>query len=345
MNIRLKERKEQPGKAGRRWISFIANPVCSLQTAKNEASIVLASLDTHEQTNMANRLQQKSIPEVPERSRNAEAEDAACHPLHGRSELATCRDPMQLNNLTVSYIQAKMYREALGILQRAWELLGNANHVGAFQPDFSCLGLLASSLCLDAKTLALSGFERLTVDDCMPKIYSTPADGPQTAVAVPTEDDLLSSPSNNYAIYNRVFLFMEDRGPLSAIRRSKLLPCVLLYNMGIIQTRIAILEGKTVEYVKAYEFMKGALFIIEANLHLLPLVQDLSLLQLALYNNMGFVNSHFMNETEAKIFAGCMLSTFASMDCARLLSREEYVFFYMNLLFLLNRFPSLAPAA
>jgi hypothetical protein len=70
-----------------------------------------------------------------------------------------------------------------------------------------------------------------------------------------------------------------------------------------------------------------------------------NLLQLALYNNIGFISSHFFEENDSTVCAGRLLATFVGADTPRLLSKDEYVFYYMNLLFLLYRSPIVAPAA
>lgn len=179
-----------------------------------------------------------------------------------------------------------------------------------------------------------------------PNIYSAPYDGGTSVISAQADEDLSASPSNYFSVYNQLFAFKDLKAEsLSWTHRTFLTPAVILYNMGLTYHRLALKDIRTERYEQALYFYSLSIRIVEECINCGLYVSDFSLLQLALYNNMGFTNSHFFNENEAMACAGRLLATFASMDCSRLLSKDEYVFYYMNLLFLLNRNPKFAPAA
>jgi tetratricopeptide (TPR) repeat protein len=249
-------------------------------------------------------------------------------------------DPLDLNNLAVSVLQSRRYDEALHLLDAAWsvETLMEEAH----QNIANCaLFAAAPSLQFAMNSLASKVYENR-----QPAICSAPADISSTSVSVLDDLDLTASPSNYFSMYNRAFILKKEKvQALSLAERSHLVPAILLYNMGLVFIKMGLQAVDGSHYVRAFNLYRLALGIVEKNLNSSLHMSDFSLLQLALYNNIGFINSHFFEDKEAMVCAGRMLATFASMDCSQLLSKEEYVFYYMNLLFLLNRNPIFAPAA
>jgi len=181
-------------------------------------------------------------------------------------------------------------------------------------------------------------------------------------------DDMASSPSNYFTVFGKLFVFRDVdsyyfRQCCSSAAASasclQLPTAVILYNMGLVEQKRALSDPRNDgAWARALELYGASLFAVEDGcripdvppLGIATVVPastspDFSLLQLALFNNMGFIHSHFLNERETLACAGHLLSAFASVDCSRLLSKDEYVFYYMNLLLLLNRNPKFAPAA
>ena len=179
----------------------------------------------------------------------------------------------------------------------------------------------------------------------LPSIQSAAVNS-ASPVSVPGNRDLIMSPHNYFSIYNRAFRFMDERARSHDwFRRVRLLPAMVLYNLGLAHHLLALQSVKSEQYCLALKYYDMALGAADcAQQKELPR-SDYSLLVLALANNMGFIASHQFNEQQSLYLAGRMLTTFATMDCSRLLIKEEYVFYYMNLLFVLNRYPVFAPAA
>lgn len=178
-----------------------------------------------------------------------------------------------------------------------------------------------------------------------PSIQSYALDS-KSVVSVSENKDLISSPQNFFSVYNRAFCFNEVRvRSLGWFRRLRLLPVVIMYNMGLAHHLIALRSVSCKTYHLAFQCYEIALNAVDEAQRTEICTSDYNLLSLALTNNMGFIRSHQFNVQQTLYFAGRMLTTFATMDCSQLLIKEEYVFYYMNLLFVLNRFPIFAPAA
>lgn len=252
-------------------------------------------------------------------------------------------DAMELNNVAVAMIRARKYEEALSLLDDAWTAQTVMER--AHQSLASSCALY--SLSAPSIELAIMSLASKVYDDRQPSIYSTPADDRDTAtVNVAGESDLHASPSNYFSMYNGAFAFSCDRArALTTVQKLRLVPAIILYNMGLVLHKQALQSVKCDNFGRAFGLYRMSLGIVEDCIRCSLFSSEYSLLQLAIYNNLGFINSHFFEEEEAMVCAGRMLATFASMDCSRLLSKEEYVFYYMNLLFLLHRNPIFAPAA
>jgi tetratricopeptide (TPR) repeat protein len=250
------------------------------------------------------------------------------------------------NNYAVAMIQSGNDDKALRILLNAlddlkdWqstsfeaELLSHSQvfHEGPKLSDRTVMALLPA---------AILEYRQLTIS-------STAADLNKSFVSIPDDRDLIYSPSNSFSVYNRAFVFVEERtSVLGWSRRMRLLPAVILFNLALIYHRKAVQTALgSNDYDLAQQYYTTALHVVNENLKFDLYTPDYSLLMLAIYNNMGFICSHFFREHETMMIAGRMLATFASMDCSRLLVKDEYVFYYMNLLFLLNRHTIFAPAA
>jgi tetratricopeptide (TPR) repeat protein len=255
----------------------------------------------------------------------------------------------QLNNVAVSFLQSKSEDEALDMLYQAWKDYQVAVFCQQQSLEQTLVALWNLNPALSLSILMRPSAFMMEIDNHQPTIKSVSVNEVTNSsiVSVPDDLDLTASPSNFFSVYNRAFVFREDTASTFEwlLRRQSILPAVLLYNIALIYHRRALQQVQANEYHRALHFYKLSLNVVEDHLNAGLHSSDYCLLKLALYNNIGYLASHFCNENETIIFGGRMLATFASVDCTRLLSKEEYVFFYMNLLFLLNRHPLCAPAA
>lgn len=224
--------------------------------------------------------------------------------------------------------------------EEAINLLGNALSAPA-------AGSLLASSDLRVETLPFSmGSATATVGD--PIIQTRNADDPFSAspeLQLPEKIIESASPSNFFTIYNRV-VEISDVSSRKWEKYSFHIPAILLYNSGLAWHRIAFQENCDAKYERALENYSAAhaQLVYHASLGIYhPEVCDLLLL--AVCNNMGHIHSHFIHLKETRLCVEALFTVFFMIGNKRILSKEEYVFFYMNILLTVNRTPVLAPAA
>jgi hypothetical protein len=158
--------------------------------------------------------------------------------------------------------------------------------------------------------------------------------------------DLAGSPGNFFTVYNRAFVFCKTDTDLSRLFQCfPYLSAVVLYNAGLTFHRLAVTEGSSRKYEKALEFYCQCKKMLDSNVAAGLHLMELDVLVMALANNMGYIYSHFFQLDESKHCLERMITCFFTFSSKVLLTRDEYVFFYMNILLLVNRRPVLAPAA
>lgn len=263
-------------------------------------------------------------------------------------ELRHCHDSVtKLNNVAVTRLQEHHPVEAILLLDHAVTILGGKERFN-FESGICtrrCKSTLDSSFSMSPSSIMI---HNIVFESQGPTIFSCPIDAPHSLVCVAEDKDLISSPSNDFAVYNRGFCFgnVQALDRLDSTLNAQVQPMVLLYNMGLAYQMLAVKHASSKLHEAAFQCYKMSLDLFDNTISWgTQSVPDTNLLLLALTNNLGFISSHFFNEEQAMSFAGRMLTTFATIDCPRILVKDEYVFYYMNLLFLLNRFPIFAPAA
>jgi hypothetical protein len=195
----------------------------------------------------------------------------------------------------------------------------------------------------------LSAFLHLTMSRRDVIVHSVNTDNSTSSkVSMADEEDLKASPSNFFSIYNRAFV-LNDHGrdidlPLW-LRCVPHIPAVLLYNAGLTYHRRAVSDGSTSMFVKALELYQMSKIFLENNANSGFYLIELDILLLALANNMGHCHSHFCNMTETRMCLEHMLTIFFRSESTVLLTKDEYVFFYINILLGVGRKPIFAAAA
>jgi hypothetical protein len=138
--------------------------------------------------------------------------------------------------------------------------------------------------------------------------------------------------------------------------------------MGLVYHRKAADDGDSSSFLKAQELYALSLFLLEeAALHK-SYVSQFNLLLIALLNQLGYIASHFRQTLQAQQYLDQLNAVFIMTEMAgnvltyevachtpliavptfcayRLLTRDEYLFFYMSILFGRCLMPQLAPAA
>jgi hypothetical protein len=172
--------------------------------------------------------------------------------------------------------------------------------------------------------------------------------------AVETEEtagscDPSASCNDFFTIYDRAFSVFEDgTRDVDVLAWLVLVPCILpaiFYNVGLIYHRTAIRHAKTQGLSEALAFYTASLFLLGRSASDGLLKFECNVLLLAIYNNLGQIHSHFFNEAQTLFCRDQLISVFMSTDYTSCLTKEEFIFFYMNILFSVRRWPILAPAA
>lgn len=245
------------------------------------------------------------------------------------------------NMIVASLNNSALQLMSQGKNEEAISLLGNALSA----PGAGSLLSSSSGLCQETIPLSMGS---VTADDGDPVIRTRNTDDPFSAspdLQLPEKIIESASPSNFFTIYNRVVEIVDICSP-KWDKYSFHIPAILLYNSGLAWHRIAFLENCDAKYERALENYNAAhsQLIYHASLGIYhPEVCDLLLL--ALCNNMGHIHSHFIHLKETRLCVEALFTVFFMIGNKRVLSKEEYVFFYLNILLTVNRTPVLAPAA
>jgi len=187
-----------------------------------------------------------------------------------------------------------------------------------------------------------------------------------STVSMADESDLHTSPGNLYSVYNRPFIVNDHWRDMDVFVWAQSLPhvpAVLYYNAGLCCHRLACGSGSgasptniagnnpnaaqqsTLYYQQALEFYNTAGRLLEGNARAGVYLTELDILLLAVTNNVGHIYSHFSSLDEARRCLERMLAVFILSDCKALMTKDEYVFFHINILLFVNRWPILAGAA
>jgi hypothetical protein len=161
--------------------------------------------------------------------------------------------------------------------------------------------------------------------------------------------DPTASCNDFFTVYDRAFSVFEDgTRNMNVLTWLTLVPCILpaiFYNIGLIYHRTAVRYEKTCGFLLALDFYSASLFLLGRYANTGLLKYQCQVLLLALYNNIGQIHSHFFNEAQTLFCRDKLISVFLETDYTTFLTKEEFIFFDMNILFAVRRWPILAPAA
>jgi hypothetical protein len=161
--------------------------------------------------------------------------------------------------------------------------------------------------------------------------------------------DPTASCNDFFTVYDRAFsVFEGGTRNMDVHTWLALIPCILpaiFYNIGLIYHRTAVRYGNTGGLAQALDLYSASLFLLGKNASAGLLKYQCNVLLLALYNNIGQIHSHFFNEAQTLFCRDRLISVFLATDYTRFLTKEEFIFFDMNILFAVRRWPIIAPAA
>jgi hypothetical protein len=120
----------------------------------------------------------------------------------------------------------------------------------------------------------------------------------------------------------------------------------LLYNLGLALHVNAVNNGKTSELEGALTLYEMSFSVVEDSWSQFD-VDDLMLLLLALFNNMGCIHSILFNSKKTKTCVEWLKMLSANPIFLRLMQKTEHAPFFLNLLVVLKQDPFLvcSPAA
>jgi tetratricopeptide (TPR) repeat protein len=262
-------------------------------------------------------------------------------------------DIVALNNTGVALLRNGDHQQALGKLTSALSCLGtvlvsDAAHIYTIEGNrtwlnphfFSTWREVSNGLAAAMNTERAHAklvFRSVAVADAAP-IEKTAASCDPTA-----------SHNDYFTLYDSAFSVFEDWARnMSLLTWLALIPCILpaiFYNIGLIYHRTAIRYDSTGGLLQALDFYSASLFLLERHASAGLLKSQCNVLLLALYNNIGQIHSHFYNEAQTLFCRDQLISVFLQTDYTRFLTKEEFIFFDMNILFAVRRWPILAPAA
>uniref|UniRef100_A0A7S3L496 KIF-binding protein n=1 Tax=Amphora coffeiformis TaxID=265554 RepID=A0A7S3L496_9STRA len=211
------------------------------------------------------------------------------------------------------------------------------DHAGA-------LALLQSALTNAKLGLSAAGQETPLSQEIrrrMPfQLYALPLELQQSC-----DNHRSSCPCSIFSFYNSVVISDEmcaEAEPFFATELS----AMILYNLGLLYHRLALLTGSTTYFSKAMKLYDIAASIVlspgaeQENFH-----HDLTVLQLALYVNMGHIYSNFLEQEGTMRCAEGIQTLFSSVD-VNCLNPETRKLFYQNMFVThAGLHLSLAPAA
>ena len=165
--------------------------------------------------------------------------------------------------------------------------------------------------------------------------------------SIPLTRDVNSVPFDGiFVFFNRALLIPHHCDfDLSCPKNRSRALATILYNIALVYHMEAIKRGDSTIFRHALSYYGWAYYVIESSAGQFGF-QDVLLLLLALFNNMGHIHSSvFVNGEKTQQCLRWMQSTFAGKAIKRALFPEDYKFFFQYISMMSNRQMQLAPAA
>jgi hypothetical protein len=151
--------------------------------------------------------------------------------------------------------------------------------------------------------------------------------------------------SGTFSIFNHAFTVSKsaDLVPSASKNYDRFL-AMLLYNMGLSFHIQALRSGKSDEMRGALDLYEMSFSVVEANWQLFH-VDDLMLILMALFNNLGHINSMFYNTDQIQICIDWLNALAGHPAFLKLLQREQYAPFSLIVLVGTKQAQRCSPAA
>ena len=177
-------------------------------------------------------------------------------------------------------------------------------------------------------------------------MVSGSSDSPMRSVPL-THDGMADGSSGTFPVFNQAMTIAKAEcdtmdGMIS--QNYQRLLAMLIYNMGLSMHLQALQSGKAAELKGALDLYEMSFSVIETEWQQLN-VDDLMLLLMALFNNLGHIHSNLYNLKERETCIDWLKALAGHPTFHKLMQREEHAPFFMNLLVVLKQQQLISPAA
>lgn len=155
----------------------------------------------------------------------------------------------------------------------------------------------------------------------------------------------LSDCSGSFSIFNHTLTVPNVNGLDSNIGNNyERLQAMLLYNLGLTLHFQAMRSGRSDELQGALDLYEMAFSIVENSWQRLD-VDDLMLLLMGILNNLGHIHSNLYNMERTQTCVDWLKALAGHPAFLKIMQRDQYAGFSMNLLVVLKQTPHCSPAA
>ena len=204
---------------------------------------------------------------------------------------------IELNNEAIASALKGFRQDGVVTLQRALAMVSSIQDTKVAALTSSSDLRLGCSVSLSQETQCLKSFEDVF------QFFDR-------AITIPADDER----------------FLSLACPLIKAR----LQATILYNLGVLCHMEAVCSGSSsIAYTHALQFYAGAYQVLEVTARMYGFPQnDVLLVILALFNNMGHIHSSFMMDSnKTRQCVNWMQSAFATPQTQQVLTPEDYSFF------------------
>ena len=189
-------------------------------------------------------------------------------------------------------------------------------------------------------------------------LHSMAAGGSQSDCSAMTSiplsrDGMADTSSGTFSVFNQAMTIcnidqdkMEEDGHdgYKISHNYHRLLSMLLYNLGLSLHLQAVSTGKAAELKGAMDLYEMSFSVIETEWQHF-VVEDLMLLLMGLFNNLGHIHSNFYNLAQRETCVAWLKALAGHPTFHKLMQRKEYAPFFMNLLVVVKQEQLISPAA
>ena len=168
-----------------------------------------------------------------------------------------------------------------------------------------------------------------------------------------SRDGMADNSSGTFSVFNQAMTIckidqdkMEEDGHdgYTISHNYHRLLSMLLYNLGLSLHLQAVQTGKAAELKGAMDLYEMSFSVIETEWQHF-VVEDLMLLLMALFNNLGHIHSNMYNVAQRETCVAWLKALAGHPTFHKLMQRKEYAPFFMNLLVVVKQEQLISPAA